>query len=79
MERVRAHPCHIHAALIAGHGFSVMVTVTKDGRDHRFLFDAGTSPDGAVENMRRLDIEPGSIEASSAATVISDIRPGSMG
>jgi 7,8-dihydropterin-6-yl-methyl-4-(beta-D-ribofuranosyl)aminobenzene 5'-phosphate synthase len=50
-------------ALIAEHGFSVLVTVAKDGRDHRFLFDAGTSPDGVVENMRRLDIEPGSIEA----------------
>jgi 7,8-dihydropterin-6-yl-methyl-4-(beta-D-ribofuranosyl)aminobenzene 5'-phosphate synthase len=50
-------------ALIAEHGFSVLVTVTKNGRDHRFLFDAGTSPDGVVENMRRLDIEPSSIEA----------------
>jgi 7,8-dihydropterin-6-yl-methyl-4-(beta-D-ribofuranosyl)aminobenzene 5'-phosphate synthase len=50
-------------ALIAEHGFSVLVTVTKAGREHRFLFDAGTSPDGVVENMRRLDIDPGSIEA----------------
>jgi len=50
-------------ALIAEHGFSVLVTVTKGGREHRFLFDAGTSPDGVVENMRRLGIDPGSIEA----------------
>jgi 7,8-dihydropterin-6-yl-methyl-4-(beta-D-ribofuranosyl)aminobenzene 5'-phosphate synthase len=50
-------------ALIAEHGFSVLVTVTKAGREHRFLFDAGTSPGGVVENMRRLDIDPGSIEA----------------
>ena len=50
-------------ALIAEHGFSVLVTVTKAGREHRFLFDAGTSPDGVIENMRRLDIDPGSIEA----------------
>jgi 7,8-dihydropterin-6-yl-methyl-4-(beta-D-ribofuranosyl)aminobenzene 5'-phosphate synthase len=50
-------------ALIAEHGFSVLVTVTKAGREHRFLFDAGTSPDGVAENMRRLDIDPGSIEA----------------
>jgi 7,8-dihydropterin-6-yl-methyl-4-(beta-D-ribofuranosyl)aminobenzene 5'-phosphate synthase len=50
-------------ALIAEHGFSVLVTVAKDGREHRFLFDTGTSPDGVVENMRRLDIAPGSIEA----------------
>ena len=50
-------------ALIAEHGFSVLVTVTKAGQEHRFLFDAGTSPDGVVENMRRLDIDPSSIEA----------------
>ena len=49
--------------LIAEHGFSVLVTVTKAGREHRFLFDAGTSPDGVTENMRRLDIDPSSIEA----------------
>jgi len=30
-------------ALIAEHGFSVLVTVTKAGREHRFLFDAGAS------------------------------------
>ena len=50
-------------ALVAEHGFSVLVTVTRTGREHRFLFDAGTSPDGVAENMRRLDIDPGSIEA----------------
>jgi 7,8-dihydropterin-6-yl-methyl-4-(beta-D-ribofuranosyl)aminobenzene 5'-phosphate synthase len=50
-------------ALIAEHGFSALVTITKAGREHRFLFDAGTSPDGMIENMRRLDIDPGSIEA----------------
>ena len=50
-------------ALIAEHGFSVLVTVTKAGREHRFLFDAGASPDGVSENMRRLGIDPGSIEA----------------
>jgi 7,8-dihydropterin-6-yl-methyl-4-(beta-D-ribofuranosyl)aminobenzene 5'-phosphate synthase len=49
--------------LIAEHGFSVLVTVTKAGQQHRFLFDAGTSPDGVVQNMRRLDIDPSSIEA----------------
>jgi 7,8-dihydropterin-6-yl-methyl-4-(beta-D-ribofuranosyl)aminobenzene 5'-phosphate synthase len=49
-------------ALVAEHGFSVLVTVAKAGREHRFLFDAGTSPDGVAENMRRLDIDPSSIE-----------------
>ena len=37
--------------------------VRTGGPAHRLLFDAGTSPDGVVENMRRLDIDPGSIEA----------------
>ena len=41
--------------LIAEHGFSMLVTVAKAGREHRFLFDAGTSPDGVTENMRRLE------------------------
>ena len=50
-------------ALIAEHGFSMLVTVRKGGSAHRVLFDAGTSPDGVVENMRRLDVNPGSIEA----------------
>jgi 7,8-dihydropterin-6-yl-methyl-4-(beta-D-ribofuranosyl)aminobenzene 5'-phosphate synthase len=50
-------------ALVAEHGFSVLVTVTKAGSVHRVLFDAGASPNGAVENMRRLDIDPSEIEA----------------
>jgi 7,8-dihydropterin-6-yl-methyl-4-(beta-D-ribofuranosyl)aminobenzene 5'-phosphate synthase len=49
-------------ALVAEHGFSVLVTITKGGHQHTFLFDAGTSPDGVVENMRRLEIDPKSIE-----------------
>ena len=49
--------------LIAEHGFSLLVTVHKGGSSHRLLFDAGTSPGGVVENMRRLDVDPGSIEA----------------
>ena len=50
-------------ALVAEHGFSMLVTVHQGERSHRVLFDAGTSPDGVVENMRRLDIDPASIEA----------------
>jgi len=50
-------------ALIAEHGFSVLVTVSKGDREYQLLYDAGTSPDGVVENMRRLDIDPSSIEA----------------
>jgi len=49
--------------LIAEHGLSFLVTVRKADRAYRILFDTGTSPDGMVENMRRLDVDPGSIEA----------------
>ena len=49
--------------LIAEHGFSALITVTKASREHRFLFDTGASPDGVTANMRRLDIDPSSIEA----------------
>src|SRR5437773_8280844 len=33
-------------ALVAEHGFSVLVTVSKDGSQHQILFDTGASPDG---------------------------------
>jgi 7,8-dihydropterin-6-yl-methyl-4-(beta-D-ribofuranosyl)aminobenzene 5'-phosphate synthase len=49
-------------ALLAEHGFSALVTVTHDGRDHRILFDAGVTQDGLVENMRRLNLSPKDIE-----------------
>jgi len=50
-------------APLAEHGFSAMVDITKGDRRHRVLFDAGLSPDGIVENMRRLEIDPSSLEA----------------
>jgi 7,8-dihydropterin-6-yl-methyl-4-(beta-D-ribofuranosyl)aminobenzene 5'-phosphate synthase len=50
-------------ALVAEHGFSALVTIGKAGREHSFLFDTGTSPDGMTENMRRLQIDPASVEA----------------
>ncbi|HVW34927.1 MAG TPA: MBL fold metallo-hydrolase [Acidimicrobiia bacterium] len=47
----------------AEHGFSALVEVTRaDGSEHRLLFDTGVSPDGMVENMRRMDIAPGDVE-----------------
>lgn len=49
--------------LLAEHGFSVLVTVSKNGTRHQILFDTGTSPDGVSENMARLDIDPFAIEA----------------
>jgi 7,8-dihydropterin-6-yl-methyl-4-(beta-D-ribofuranosyl)aminobenzene 5'-phosphate synthase len=49
-------------ALRAEHGFSVLVTVARSGRQTRVLFDAGRTPDGLVENMRRLELSPGDID-----------------
>ena len=50
-------------APLAEHGFSALIEVTKGGRAHRVLFDAGLTPTGTVENMRRLQIDPKDIEA----------------
>ena len=49
-------------ALKAEHGFSALVTVRSGDHSHRFLFDAGVSPDGMTENMRRLDLSPKDVE-----------------
>ena len=49
--------------LRAEHGFSALVTVAKNGRERRVLYDAGLTPDGLVENMRRLSVSPKDIEA----------------
>jgi 7,8-dihydropterin-6-yl-methyl-4-(beta-D-ribofuranosyl)aminobenzene 5'-phosphate synthase len=49
-------------ALRAEHGFSALVTVEKAGRERRVLFDAGRTPDGLVENMRRLGLSPSDID-----------------
>jgi 7,8-dihydropterin-6-yl-methyl-4-(beta-D-ribofuranosyl)aminobenzene 5'-phosphate synthase len=49
-------------ALRAEHGFSALVTVEKAGRKTPVLFDAGRTPDGMVDNMRRLDLSPADIE-----------------
>jgi 7,8-dihydropterin-6-yl-methyl-4-(beta-D-ribofuranosyl)aminobenzene 5'-phosphate synthase len=49
--------------LRAEHGFSALVSVKRGGREHRLLFDTGISPDGLVENMRRLELSPREVEA----------------
>jgi 7,8-dihydropterin-6-yl-methyl-4-(beta-D-ribofuranosyl)aminobenzene 5'-phosphate synthase len=49
-------------ALRAEHGFSALVTIAKAGRETRVLFDAGRTPDGLVENMRRLELSPRDID-----------------
>ncbi len=49
--------------VVAEHGFSALVEVTTARGDrHRLLFDTGVSPDGMVENMRRLAVRPDGIE-----------------
>jgi 7,8-dihydropterin-6-yl-methyl-4-(beta-D-ribofuranosyl)aminobenzene 5'-phosphate synthase len=50
------------AALKAEHGFSCLVTVRKEGTEHRILFDTGVTPDGMVDNMGVLDVDPTEIE-----------------
>ena len=49
-------------ALIAEPGFSALVRIEKAGRKRTLLFDTGVSPNGMVENMRRLAIDPADIE-----------------
>src|SRR4051794_3022385 len=50
-------------ALRAEHGFAALVSAVRGGREHRLLFDTGISPDGLVENMRRLELSLRDIEA----------------
>jgi 7,8-dihydropterin-6-yl-methyl-4-(beta-D-ribofuranosyl)aminobenzene 5'-phosphate synthase len=49
--------------LVAEHGFSLLLDISRGGSTHRIAFDLGVSPTGMVENMRRLDIDPKGIEA----------------
>lgn len=48
---------------LAEHGFSALITMTRGERTRRVLFDAGVTPTGMVENMRRLSLSPKDIEA----------------
>lgn len=49
--------------LLAEHGFSVLVEVTRGDTVRRLLFDAGITPHGVVENARRLEIDLSEVEA----------------
>ena len=46
-------------------GSRALVTVEKAGRTTRILFDAGVTPTGIVENMRRLEHLPCATSTSS--------------
>jgi 7,8-dihydropterin-6-yl-methyl-4-(beta-D-ribofuranosyl)aminobenzene 5'-phosphate synthase len=50
-------------APLAEHGFSTHITFTKNGREHRLLFDTGMTPSGLIENARRLSLDLKDIEA----------------
>lgn len=58
----RVSPDGVPDALIAEPGFSALVRIEKDGRDRTLLFDTGVSPNGMVENMRRLGLSPSDVE-----------------
>lgn len=49
--------------VIAEHGFSALVTVTRGGRSHRLMFDAGLSVGGLSHNLHALQISIADIEA----------------
>jgi 7,8-dihydropterin-6-yl-methyl-4-(beta-D-ribofuranosyl)aminobenzene 5'-phosphate synthase len=58
----RVSPDGVPDALIAEPGFSALVRIEKDGRERTLLFDTGVSPNGMVENMRRLGLSPSDVE-----------------
>jgi 7,8-dihydropterin-6-yl-methyl-4-(beta-D-ribofuranosyl)aminobenzene 5'-phosphate synthase len=75
--------------LRAEHGFSCLVTLEKAGRTIRILFDAGVTPDGLVENMRRLDISRRDIDmivlshghwdhTTGMAGIVAELRPSNV-
>jgi 7,8-dihydropterin-6-yl-methyl-4-(beta-D-ribofuranosyl)aminobenzene 5'-phosphate synthase len=49
--------------LRAEHGFSALVEIRHGGTTRRVLFDAGSTPDGLIGNLDRLDIPPDTFEA----------------
>ena len=49
--------------LVAEHGLSLLLEITRGARTHRLLFDTGVSPDGMIANMDRLEIDPRDVEA----------------
>lgn len=51
-----------HDAPFAEHGFSAMVEIRKGDAVRRLLFDTGVTPNGCVENLRRLGRDPGDLE-----------------
>ena len=51
------------SGLVAGHGFAALVTARRANDTHTLLFDTGVSPNGLGDNLERLGIDSGAIEA----------------
>jgi 7,8-dihydropterin-6-yl-methyl-4-(beta-D-ribofuranosyl)aminobenzene 5'-phosphate synthase len=49
--------------LVAEHGLSLLLTITKGQQTHRLLFDTGVSPNGMLNNMDRLELAARDFEA----------------
>jgi len=54
----------VAGGLVAEHGFSALVRVRVGERRHTLLFDTGISPNGMADNIERLGIDVGDIEAT---------------
>jgi len=50
--------------LVAEHGYSALVELRRGERTSTILYDAGLSPFGVRENLRRLQVDPRDIEAA---------------
>jgi 7,8-dihydropterin-6-yl-methyl-4-(beta-D-ribofuranosyl)aminobenzene 5'-phosphate synthase len=58
----RVSPGGVPDALIAEPGLSALVRIDVGGRRRTVLFDTGVSPDGMVENMRRIGLRLDEVE-----------------
>lgn len=49
--------CTNHSQMpIAEHGFSMLVRIFNKAQSHNILFDTGVSPEGIVENAKRMGL-----------------------
>jgi 7,8-dihydropterin-6-yl-methyl-4-(beta-D-ribofuranosyl)aminobenzene 5'-phosphate synthase len=67
------------ATLRAEHGFSALVTVTRGTERHTLLFDTGVSPNGMIDNLDRLQLDPKEIEAVALSHGHADHTAGLAG
>src|SRR4029077_3568423 len=52
-----------HDCLVAEHGFSVLITVERDGDRSSLLYDGGLSPDGLAHNLDVMQIDATNLRA----------------